>query len=306
MTSTPRWTGWSTGRTRSRRSWPAATSAPEPNPARMALFDLSSSWLEGSHCPLAARGYSRDGKKGRLQIEYGLLTDPAGPPGRGPGLPRQHRRPRRAHRHRGRGAGEVRAGQDGHGRRPGDDHLGPHRRADRTGGGLQLDHRAARPGHPQADGRRRTPAAQPLRPAGPRRDHLRRLPRRAAGRLPQPGAGRRPRPHPRRAAGRHRETPGPHHHPRPGREAHRRRADRRRGRQGDRHVQDRQALHRHHHRGQPDRRPQAGPDRRRGHPGRVLRAPHPDPRRRAGRARRGHRVQEPQIRRAGLPAHQIR
>jgi hypothetical protein len=54
--------------------------APEPNPARMALFDLSSSWLEGSHCPLAARGYSRDGKKGRLQIEYGLLTDPAGRP----------------------------------------------------------------------------------------------------------------------------------------------------------------------------------------------------------------------------------
>ncbi len=53
---------------------------PEPNPARMALFDLSSSWLEGTHCPLAARGYSRDGKKGRLQIEYGLLTDPAGRP----------------------------------------------------------------------------------------------------------------------------------------------------------------------------------------------------------------------------------
>jgi hypothetical protein len=54
--------------------------APEPNPARMALFDLSSSWLEGTHCPLAARGYSRDGRKGRLQIEYGLLTDPDGRP----------------------------------------------------------------------------------------------------------------------------------------------------------------------------------------------------------------------------------
>src|SRR5689334_13922294 len=53
---------------------------PEPNPARMALFDLSSSWLEGSCCPLAARGYSRDGKKGKLQIEYGLLTDPDGRP----------------------------------------------------------------------------------------------------------------------------------------------------------------------------------------------------------------------------------
>src|SRR5256885_1154257 len=53
---------------------------PEANPARMALFDLSSSWLEGRCCPLAARGYSRDGKKGKLQIEYGLLTDPAGCP----------------------------------------------------------------------------------------------------------------------------------------------------------------------------------------------------------------------------------
>ncbi len=54
--------------------------APEANPKRMALFDLSSSWLEGRCCPLAARGYSRDGKKGKLQIEYGLLTDPAGRP----------------------------------------------------------------------------------------------------------------------------------------------------------------------------------------------------------------------------------
>jgi Transposase DDE domain len=54
--------------------------APEPNPSKMALFDLSSSWLEGTRCPLAARGYSRDGKKGKLQIEYGLLTDPAGRP----------------------------------------------------------------------------------------------------------------------------------------------------------------------------------------------------------------------------------
>jgi hypothetical protein len=54
--------------------------APAVNPGRQALFDLSSSWLEGRCCPLAARGYSRDGKKGKLQIEYGLLTDPAGRP----------------------------------------------------------------------------------------------------------------------------------------------------------------------------------------------------------------------------------
>jgi hypothetical protein len=54
--------------------------AADVNPSRMALFDLSSSWVEGRHCPLAARGYSRDGKKGKAQIEYGLLTDPVGRP----------------------------------------------------------------------------------------------------------------------------------------------------------------------------------------------------------------------------------
>jgi hypothetical protein len=54
--------------------------APGVNPSRMALFDLSSSWLEGNCCPLAGRGYSRDGKKGKPQIEYGLLTDPDGRP----------------------------------------------------------------------------------------------------------------------------------------------------------------------------------------------------------------------------------
>jgi hypothetical protein len=53
---------------------------PEVNPSKMALFDLSSSWMEGRRCPLAARGYSRDGRKGKLQIEYGLLTDPEGRP----------------------------------------------------------------------------------------------------------------------------------------------------------------------------------------------------------------------------------
>ena len=54
--------------------------APEPSPSKMALFDLSSWWMEGSHCPLAAHGYSRDGRKGKLQIEYGLLADPEGRP----------------------------------------------------------------------------------------------------------------------------------------------------------------------------------------------------------------------------------
>jgi transposase len=46
----------------------------------LVLYDLSSSYFEGSHCPLAKLGYSRDGKRGTLQVTYGLLTDDRGCP----------------------------------------------------------------------------------------------------------------------------------------------------------------------------------------------------------------------------------
>ena len=46
----------------------------------LVLYDLSSSYFEGSHCPLAKLGYSRDGKRGTLQVNYGLLTDQRGCP----------------------------------------------------------------------------------------------------------------------------------------------------------------------------------------------------------------------------------
>jgi len=46
----------------------------------IALYDLSSSYFEGVTCPLAALGHNRDGKKGKLQVNYGLLTDPRGVP----------------------------------------------------------------------------------------------------------------------------------------------------------------------------------------------------------------------------------
>jgi transposase len=46
----------------------------------LVLYDLSSSYFEGSHCPLAKLGYSRDGKRGTLQVNYGLLTDARGCP----------------------------------------------------------------------------------------------------------------------------------------------------------------------------------------------------------------------------------
>jgi len=44
------------------------------------LYDLSSSWMEGTASPLVAHGHSRDGKRGKPEIEYGLLTDPEGRP----------------------------------------------------------------------------------------------------------------------------------------------------------------------------------------------------------------------------------
>jgi len=46
----------------------------------LVLYDLSSSYFEGTSCALAQPGYNRDGKKGKLQVNYGLLTDERGCP----------------------------------------------------------------------------------------------------------------------------------------------------------------------------------------------------------------------------------
>lgn len=46
----------------------------------MLLYDLSSSYMEGSKCPLSRYGYSRDKKRGKLQIEYGVLAAKEGLP----------------------------------------------------------------------------------------------------------------------------------------------------------------------------------------------------------------------------------
>lgn len=46
----------------------------------LVLFDLTSSYFEGVTCPLAKLGYSRDGKRGTLQVNWGLLTDAGGRP----------------------------------------------------------------------------------------------------------------------------------------------------------------------------------------------------------------------------------
>jgi hypothetical protein len=71
---------WLTGRQRQIEKKLAARHLAEGG---IAMFDLSSSWVEGSKCELAAFGHSRDGKRGRRQIEYGLLTDPVGGAGAG-------------------------------------------------------------------------------------------------------------------------------------------------------------------------------------------------------------------------------
>ena len=46
----------------------------------LVLYDLTSSYFEGTTCPLAAFGHDRDGKKGKLQVNYGVLTDARGCP----------------------------------------------------------------------------------------------------------------------------------------------------------------------------------------------------------------------------------
>ena len=53
---------------------------PVENPARLVLYDLTSTWVEGSKCELAAFGHSRDHKKGRRQIEFALIASPQGVP----------------------------------------------------------------------------------------------------------------------------------------------------------------------------------------------------------------------------------
>ncbi len=49
-------------------------------PPVLFLYDVTSTYLEGEHNALGEFGYNRDGKRGKLQIVIGLLTDPAGEP----------------------------------------------------------------------------------------------------------------------------------------------------------------------------------------------------------------------------------
>jgi Transposase DDE domain len=52
----------------------------QTKPVNLFLYDVTSSYLEGTHNALAAFGYNRDGKKGKMQIVIGLLCDEDGHP----------------------------------------------------------------------------------------------------------------------------------------------------------------------------------------------------------------------------------
>ena len=155
------------------------------NPSGRAYFDLSSSWMEGRTCPFASFGYSRDAKRGKPQIEYGLLTDPKGCPVAIRVFPGNTADPRRLQRDRGGRAGGLRPHPSRHGRRPGDDHLGSHRGAQRTGRAGLAD-RAPGPADQSARRGPRPAPAVTVRRGELLRAHPPRLSQRASRRLPQP------------------------------------------------------------------------------------------------------------------------
>jgi transposase len=49
-------------------------------PGKLYLYDITSSYFEGTTCPLAEYGYNRDGKKGKLQVVIGIICDERGCP----------------------------------------------------------------------------------------------------------------------------------------------------------------------------------------------------------------------------------
>ncbi len=107
----------------------------------LVLYDLTSSWLEGRCCELARFGYSRDGRRDKLQIVFGLLCRRR-LPDRGAGVRGRYRRPEHPRRADRQAQAALRAAARGAGGRPGDDHQCP----DRAGPEARrprLDHRPA-------------------------------------------------------------------------------------------------------------------------------------------------------------------
>ncbi|GFG76083.1 hypothetical protein MBOT_34480 [Mycobacterium botniense] len=183
------------------------------NPSRMALFDLTSSWVTGRCCELAARGYSRDRKKGLPQITYGVLTDAAGRPVAVRVFPGDTADPLAfteivdVIRTRFGLTQLVLVGDRGMITRA---RIEAIKKLNDTGAGFGWITALRAPGDHQTRRRRRAAADEPVRHPRPRRDHPPRLPGRAADRLPQPRPGRRARPQTRRTVGRDPGAAGPY------------------------------------------------------------------------------------------------
>ena len=88
----------------------------------LGLHDLSSSYFEGEKCPLARLGYNRDGKKNKLQINYGLLTNQRGVPVSVSVFEGNNRRSENVSTSSSKGARAVRYQAVCDGRRPRNDH----------------------------------------------------------------------------------------------------------------------------------------------------------------------------------------
>lgn len=81
--SSPALNTWYTGLSSLEQHRPAILKAlyqQNPQPLRVFLYDITSSYFEGTCCPLAAFGYNRDGKKGKKQVVIGVIADGEGRP----------------------------------------------------------------------------------------------------------------------------------------------------------------------------------------------------------------------------------
>ncbi len=196
---------------------------------------------KGPKNELAARGYSRDKKRGMAQIEYGLLTDKDGRPVAIEVFPGNTADPTAF-------ISMVETIRNRFGLERltmvGDRGMITSARITalaRSGRPRVVDLPAGSPDR-RLGQRRRTLATRPVRPERPGRVLPPRLPRRTADRLSQSLAGRRTQAQAQRALGRHRGGPRPDRRFGARRTPRRRRQDRAQSRQGDQQVQDGQAL----------------------------------------------------------------
>src|SRR4029450_12382924 len=123
----------------------------------LVLYDVSSSYVEGRRCELARLGYNRDGKRGKLQIVYGLLCAPDGCPIAVEVFDGDTADPMTLSAQVAQLHGRLRPPPRRARRRPRPDHAGPHRPGSRPRR-PRLDHGAARPGDPRACRERRAAA----------------------------------------------------------------------------------------------------------------------------------------------------